>query len=197
MILAPFQSTPSHLHISTVTRVLPRVCIILCCYLLDDHQFHQVLKHNDLVAKLIPFVLNRLYVASMLLTDTLDTVLATGTLSSPTSDLYKNVALGWMRLNAVVDAMAEHGSMLEEQLQQDPSSVASLLSWSPIGESPASSEQIHVPASAFIRMTPSTIINQRKEINALAYRVIHGFVNEYPTNPDVNVFRTFVAAIQL
>ena len=155
-----------------------------------------VLKHNDLVAKLIPYVLNRLYVASMLLTETLDTVLATGTLSSPTSDLYKNVALGWMRLSAVVEAMSEHGSTLEEQLQQDSSSMTLLLSWSSIGESPSSSEDHHDPVT-IAHMTPLFIINQRKHINALAYRVIHGFVNEYPTNPDVNVFRTFIAAMQL
>ena len=153
------------------------------------------------MAKLIPLVLNRLYVASMLLTETLDAVLATGTLSSPTSDLYKNVALAWMRLNAVVDAMADHGATLEEQLQQDPLSDALLLSWAVIGEfgdPPGSSGEMHIPPPAILTtMTPSIILNQRKEINALAFRVINGFIMAYPTNPDVNVFRTFVAAIQM
>ena len=164
--------------------------------MVDGKQYNTVLKHNDLVTTLIPFVLNRLYVASMLLTETLDTVLSTGTLSSPTSDLYKNVALGWMRLSAVVQAMAEHGSILEEQLQQNPSSMSVLLSWSSISVSSTSSRDKDT-SDIVSQMTPLLIINQRKDINALAYRVIHGFINEYPTNPDVNVFRNFVEAIQL
>lgn len=50
----------------------------------------------------LPLLVDRLHLATQLLTNTLNNVLEFKAISSPLSDLYKNTAVSWMRLQGIL-----------------------------------------------------------------------------------------------
>ena len=131
-----------------------------------------VLRRAGAMAAAVPFILDRLAAAADLLSDTLAAAQARGTVSSPVSDVHKNLAVCWMRLHAVVGAMAQHSDTLREQLNKDPATRRWLVAALP-------PHDLVAPAS-------------RGTIAARAKMAVGAYVRTNPNGADTAVFKSFV-----
>ena len=64
--------------------------------------------------KILPLLLDRLYVASIILNETQDIVLRFKTISSSVDDLHKNTALSWMRLQSLLEVALKFRSEVQQ-----------------------------------------------------------------------------------
>jgi hypothetical protein len=127
----------------------------------------------------LPVLLDRLHIATSILTDTLPVVLKYNTLSSPLADLYKNTVVSYMKLIPLLNLMIEQDAIFN--LLIEPGMAARikplLISNNTINE----------------LLRPTNI----KEIIKTAYKITRNYVNAYPTNKDNDEIRKFMNKLLL
>jgi len=128
--------------------------------------------------KTLPLLLDRLYVASIVLKETQDIVLRFKTISSSVDDLHKNTALSWMRLQSLLEVALRFRS----EVQQAMFSNANRGDQLPLSEKLLDADQLSWLLSE----------NALSEIRTDARRIIQLFVDKYPTDVDVHVFRNSI-----
>jgi hypothetical protein len=135
----------------------------------------EALRRAGAMAAAVPFAVDRLAAAADLLSVTLAAAQARGTVSSPVSDVHKNLAVCWMRLHAVAGAMAQHGDALREQLHQNPAARRWLVATLPPHELVGASH--------------------RGAIVTRAKAAVGAYVRAYPDGPDTAAFGSFMDAL--
>jgi len=123
--------------------------------------------------KNIPIILDRLRLASLILMDTVMAIEKYDTISSSIHDVYKNSALAWMRLQALVLASVKFKDSI---LNEGNKMKKALIKWD----------------KAKAMLTNEGVIKTLQS----ADKCISIFVNTYPKDKDVQVFKTVIQQIR-
>jgi hypothetical protein len=124
--------------------------------------------------KNIPIILDRLRLASLILLDTVEAIEKYDTISSSIHDVYKNSALAWMRLQALVLASIKFKDSI---LNEGNKMKKALIKWD----------------KAKAMLTNEGVM---RRVLAEADKCISIFVNTYPKDKDIQVFKTVIQQIR-
>ena len=130
-------------------------------------------KNADL--KLLPILVDRLYIAAQLLEECQSNVFLYGTISSSKSDLYKNSAMGWMRLSGLLIVSQQFKSELMKLVQT-----------------------VELHKEFLYSNTLDLITNHDKYIEILtsAKRIIEKWANDNNNDADIEAFRKSLIQIE-
>ncbi len=121
----------------------------------------------------LPVLLDRLQIATEILTDVLHIVLRYNTLSSPLGDLYKNTVVAYMKLIPLLNLMAKQDPIFNLLLEPDMAArIQPLL----VGNKTI--EELLRPTNM-------------KQITKTAHKITKNYINAYPTNKDNDAISKF------